>query len=91
MTLFFLLIILGCHRQARTAGLRAHRHRSRADTHSSDQHPGHQHVGQPGPEHGRGLVRRRLGVRQLWLFWLAPIVGALLGAFAYRTIAGPDA
>jgi aquaporin Z len=30
-------------------------------------------------------------VRQLWLFWLAPIVGALLGAFAYRTIAGPDA
>jgi aquaporin Z len=23
---------------------------------------------------------------QLWLFWLAPIVGALLGAFAYRAI-----
>ena len=28
---------------------------------------------------------------QLWLFWIAPIVGALLGAFAYRSIAGrPD-
>ena len=25
---------------------------------------------------------------QLWLFWLAPIVGALLGAFAYRAIGG---
>jgi aquaporin Z len=28
---------------------------------------------------------------QLWLFWVAPIVGALLGAFAYRSLAGrPD-
>jgi aquaporin Z len=25
---------------------------------------------------------------QLWLFWLAPIVGALLGAFAYRAVGG---
>jgi len=27
---------------------------------------------------------------QLWLFWLAPIVGALLGAFAYRTVGAKD-
>jgi aquaporin Z len=27
-------------------------------------------------------------IGQLWLFWLAPIVGAVLGAFAYRAIAG---
>jgi aquaporin Z len=27
-------------------------------------------------------------IGQLWLFWLAPIVGAALGAFAYRAIAG---
>ncbi|WP_259372423.1 aquaporin Z [Ideonella azotifigens] len=27
---------------------------------------------------------------QLWLFWVAPIAGALLGAFAYRTIAGEE-
>jgi aquaporin Z len=26
-------------------------------------------------------------VAQLWLFWLAPIVGALLGAVTYRAIA----
>lgn len=26
-------------------------------------------------------------VGQLWLFWLAPIVGAVIGAFAYRAIA----
>jgi aquaporin Z len=30
-------------------------------------------------------------VAELWLFWLAPIVGAVIGATAYRTIAGPDA
>lgn len=29
-------------------------------------------------------------VAQLWLFWLAPIVGALLGAGAYRLIGGDD-
>jgi aquaporin Z len=28
---------------------------------------------------------------QLWLFWLAPIVGAVLGAFAYRAIADEQA
>ena len=30
-------------------------------------------------------------VGQLWLFWLAPIVGALLGAVTYRFIAGDEA
>jgi aquaporin Z len=29
-------------------------------------------------------------VGQLWLFWVAPIVGALLGAIAYRLIGGSD-
>jgi aquaporin Z len=28
-------------------------------------------------------------VAQLWLFWVAPIVGAVLGALIYRTIADP--
>ncbi len=27
---------------------------------------------------------------QLWLFWVAPIIGALLGALAYRTIAAKE-
>jgi aquaporin Z len=25
-------------------------------------------------------------IAQLWLFWVAPIIGALLGAIAYRFI-----
>ena len=29
-------------------------------------------------------------VQQLWLFWLAPAAGALLGAFGYRLIGGSD-
>jgi aquaporin Z len=29
-------------------------------------------------------------VGQLWLFWLAPIVGAVLGAVIYRAIQGDD-
>jgi aquaporin Z len=29
-------------------------------------------------------------VEQLWLFWVAPIVGALLGAAIYRFIGSPD-
>ena len=29
-------------------------------------------------------------VAQLWLFWLAPIVGALIGAAIYRFIGAPD-
>ena len=28
---------------------------------------------------------------QLWLFWVAPVVGALLGALAYRSIASKEA
>jgi aquaporin Z len=30
-------------------------------------------------------------VAQLWLFWLAPIVGAVIGAVVYRAIGGKDA
>ncbi|MGL5524628.1 MAG: aquaporin, partial [Aeromonas veronii] len=26
-------------------------------------------------------------ISQLWLFWVAPIVGAILGALAYRLVA----
>jgi len=29
-------------------------------------------------------------VGQLWLFWLAPIVGGIIGALIYRAVAGDD-
>jgi len=45
----------------------------------------------PARSTGVALYVGDWAVRQLWLFWLAPIIGALLGALAYRTIASPDA
>jgi aquaporin Z len=36
------------------------------------------------------LFAGNFAMGQLWLFWLAPIVGAILGAVVYRFIAGED-
>jgi len=41
---------------------------------------------EPGAQHRRRIVCRRWAVSQLWLFWVAPIVGAVLGAVIYRGI-----
>ena len=40
----------------------------------------------PARSTGVALFVGDWAVSQLWLFWLAPIVGALLGAQAYRLI-----
>ena len=45
----------------------------------------------PARSTGVALYVGDWAVRQLWLFWLAPIVGAFLGAHAHRAIAGSDA
>jgi aquaporin Z len=45
----------------------------------------------PARSTGVALFVGDWAVGQLWLFWLAPIVGALLGAVAYRSIAGDEA
>jgi len=42
----------------------------------------------PARSTGVALFVGNWAVGQLWLFWLAPIVGAVLGAVAYRLIAG---
>jgi aquaporin Z len=44
----------------------------------------------PARSTGVALFVGDWAVAQLWLFWLAPIVGALLGAFAYRFIASEE-
>ena len=33
-------------------------------------------------------VRQWLGHSQLWLFWLAPIVGAVIAGFAFKALEG---
>jgi aquaporin Z len=44
----------------------------------------------PARSTGVALFAGGWAVQQLWLFWLAPIVGALLGALTYRAIAEGD-
>ena len=51
----------GRHPRQGAGRLRAARHRPRPDADPPDQHPGHQHLGEPGAQHRPGAVRRRLG------------------------------
>ncbi len=42
----------------------------------------------PARSTGVALIAGGWALGQLWLFWIAPIIGALLGAVTYRSIAG---
>ena len=44
----------------------------------------------PARSLGPALFAGGWAVKQLWLFWVSPIAGALAGAMAYRTIAEPQ-
>lgn len=44
----------------------------------------------PARSTGVGIYVGGWAVSQLWLFWVAPIIGALLGAVAYRFIGNED-
>ena len=54
MTGFFLFVIMGATDSRAPAGFAPHRHRSVPDPHPPHQHPGDQHLGQPGAQHWRG-------------------------------------
>ena len=77
LTCGFLLVIMGVTDPKRApAGFGAARDRIGADAHTSHQHPGDQHIGEPGAQHRRRAVRRRLGV--------APALAVLAGAAPRR-------
>ena len=42
----------------------------------------------PARSTGVALFAGGAAVSQLWLFWVAPIVGGFLGATVYKTIGG---
>ena len=44
----------------------------------------------PARSTGVALFAGGWAISQLWLFWVAPIIGAVLGAFAYRFIGSDD-
>ncbi len=45
----------------------------------------------PARSTGVALFVGGWAVEQLWLFWVAPIVGAIVGAVAYRAVASEQA
>jgi glycerol uptake facilitator-like aquaporin len=55
---------------------------------------GDQHLGQSCTLHRAAILLAFGGegwaLGQLWLFWLAPIVGGIVGALLYRTFAGSE-
>ena len=63
MTAAFLYVILGATDDRTNKAFAPDRHRARADPDPPDQHPGHQHLGEPRPLARRRLVRRRRGSR----------------------------
>lgn len=42
----------------------------------------------PARSTGPALLVGGLALQQLWLFWIAPIIGAIVAGFAYRGLAG---
>ncbi|MEM1133784.1 MAG: aquaporin Z [Pseudomonadota bacterium] len=44
----------------------------------------------PARSTGPALLEGGIAMQQLWLFWVAPIVGGIVGAIAYRVIGGND-
>jgi aquaporin Z len=44
----------------------------------------------PARSTGVALFAGGWAIQQLWMFWVAPVVGAVVGAIAYRAIGTQD-
>jgi len=44
----------------------------------------------PARSTGPALFVGGWAMAQLWLFWVAPIIGGIVGGFVYPLIVGPD-
>ncbi len=89
LTAFFLLIILGSTHGRRLSVLR----RSPSawvDPHPPDLDSGQQHFGQSGPLDRGGDLRPERALGQVWLFIVAPLAGAALGAILWKALLERD-
>jgi aquaporin Z len=44
----------------------------------------------PARSTGPALVKGGWALEQLWLFWVAPLIGAVLGGVAYKWLGGKE-
>ena len=88
LTLFFLIVILGSTDRRAPAGFAPIAIGLALTLIHLISIPGHQHFGQSGAQHRAGAFRRAAGAGQLWLFWLAPLIGGALGGVIYRCLGG---
>ncbi len=90
MTMFFLLIILGATDKRAPAGFAPIAIGLALTLIHLISIPVTNTSVNPARSTGVALYVGGWAVEQLWLFWIAPIVGALLGAVAYRLIGSDD-
>jgi aquaporin Z len=91
MTMFFLLIILGATDKRAPAGFAPIAIGLALTLIHLVSIPVTNTSVNPARSTGVALYVGDWAIAQLWLFWVAPIAGALLGAFAYRFIASEEA
>jgi aquaporin Z len=90
MTLFFLLVILGATDKRAPAGFAPIAIGLALTLIHLISIPVTNTSVNPARSTGVAVFAGGWAIDQLWLFWLAPIVGAVLGAMAYRLIASED-
>ena len=90
MTMFFLIIILGATDRRAPAGLAPIAIGLALTLIHLISIPVTNTSVNPARSTGVALFVGDWAVAQLWLFWLAPIAGAVLGAGAYRLIASEE-
>jgi len=76
--------------QKGTARVRTHCDRVGSDVCSPDQYSANNTSVNPARTTGVAIFQGDWALSQLWLFWLAPIVGAVLAGFAYRWLGSED-
>ena len=90
MTMMFLVVILGATDRARRRASRRSRSASCLTLIHLISIPVTNTSVNPARSTGVALFVGGWAIEQLWLFWVAPIVGAVLGAVVYRAIGGSD-
>lgn len=90
MTLFFLLVILGATDKRAPAGFAPIAIGLALTLIHLISIPVTNTSVNPARSTGVALFAGGWALEQLWLFWVAPIIGAVLGALAYRAIGGEE-